>query len=712
MTGLAMIYPLLGWLFFSEFSGAGGRVAFWCASGAWMATVIATPPRERRAVMLAGIVATVGLMIALSAPIGKGLTFILCESGAIAIASFALSRLSVLQPGETKLVALAMIAGIAHALLLSPAGAWLLTGLEPGLGYATAWQYWISANIAGAFIAVPFIVLRLGRARQAERSQSGRLRLWGWAFLLCMFMSSMLIAISGGIRWNLETTMGWANYIPLICAVSVSLLWPTIGSVAATAALFILELVLLLTGTHLFGAAALSLGQSSQLRWYLAAVAILSSIVSALARELQATQYEISRWKARYESTVSSTPILHYDIDLQTSQVLWIGDTRRCFGAPSTQLSAIGDWVSQLHPKDRERFGHQLNSIAEGNDYAPDLRYRVLLENGNYVPLRHHVTGITAFEGTVLRVEGTVQAATTRTRGRLNLYRQASGTKDDANAEGVQRPAVLMIHGIGGSEHDFGPLYKALALHGFDPQPLTLPGHRGRPEDLLKVSAEDWIQAARERYHVLQQRYPVVHVMGISLGALIALEIVKTERVLSGKLVLLSSPIFIDGWAVPWYYALRFPLYKITVARRLITVDEEDPYGVKDERVRAIVAEKFARGESYHYPYVPLGCVQQIDRLRAMIRKTPPGIDCQTLLIHSHEDDLTSAKSAEWLQRHLGEDRTELVMLNNSYHMVCIDNDRKIVSENILRFLSANRADSAASSTMLHPAAQTHGATL
>ena len=652
--------------------------------------------------MLAGIAAAASLMIAISAPLGRALVFILVDSAAVFVASLTLSKLRTMKLRDTQLVTFTVVAGLSHALLLTPVGAWLFAALKPERSYSTAWLEWIGANIAGALIAVPFIVFRLGYNRQAGLDKNQSSRFWGWAFLLCMFLSAFFIATSGGIRWNLEATLGWYNYMPIICAVAVSLLWPTTGSVAATAALVVLELVLVLSGAHLFGAAALSLGQSSQVRWYLAALAILSSIVSALARELQGTLYEINRWKARYESSLSSTPVLHYDIDLQTSQVLWIGDTSRCFRLPATLLSTVEAWVARLHLKDRARLGDQLKSIIDGSDLTPDLRYRVSLEDGSYVPLLHRVTGITVFEGTVLRVEGTVQAATMRNRGRLNLYRQASGTKDNANAEGVQRPAVLMIHGIGGSEHDFGPLYKALALHGFDPQPLTLPGHRGRPEDLLKVSAEDWIQAARERYHALQQSYPVVHVMGISLGALIALEIVKTERILSGKLVLLSSPIFIDGWAVPWYYALRFPLYKIPAARRLIKVDEEDPYGIKDERIRTIVAEKFARGESYHYPYVPLGCVQQIDRLRAMIRNSPPGIDCQTLLIHAREDDLTSTKSAEWLQQHLGKDRTELVLLDNSYHMVCIDCDRKIVAESVLKFLSGNAADSLADSTAIY----------
>ena len=48
-----------------------------------------------------------------------------------------------------------------------------------------------------------------------------------------------------------------------------------------------------------------------------------------------------------------------------------------------------------------------------------------------------------------------------------------------------QRTGALLIHGLGGTEFDMGSLHKVLARAGVETHGVTLPGHAGRPEDLL-----------------------------------------------------------------------------------------------------------------------------------------------------------------------------------------------------------------------------------
>ena len=50
-------------------------------------------------------------------------------------------------------------------------------------------------------------------------------------------------------------------------------------------------------------------------------------------------------------------------------------------------------------------------------------------------------------------------------------------------------------------------------------------------------------------------------------------------------------------------------------------IEEEDPFGIKNEQLRAIVKAKFERGENFHYRWVPLECLRQVDRLRAIVMK-------------------------------------------------------------------------------------------
>jgi carboxylesterase len=153
--------------------------------------------------------------------------------------------------------------------------------------------------------------------------------------------------------------------------------------------------------------------------------------------------------------------------------------------------------------------------------------------------------------------------------------------------------------------------------------------------------------------------------------------------------VVLAAPIYIDGWATPWYRGLRPLLYGVPGLRQRMKIEEEDPFGIKNEQLRAIVKAKFERGENFHYRWVPLECLRQVDRLRAIVMKAAKKIPCPTLVVHAREDELTSLRSANFLVEAIGGGRARMVVLEDSYHMVCVDNDKEIVAKNVLEFFGA-----------------------
>ncbi|MGS1007399.1 alpha/beta hydrolase [Achromobacter anxifer] len=248
-----------------------------------------------------------------------------------------------------------------------------------------------------------------------------------------------------------------------------------------------------------------------------------------------------------------------------------------------------------------------------------------------------------------------------------------------------QRVGALLIHGLGGTEFDMGAMHRVLARAGVEPHGVTLPGHAGCPEDLLDVTVEDWMAVVTQRYRELCAQYEVLHVIGMCLGALLAVELCKRESHTRGALVSLSAPVFLDGWSTPWYRAVRYLVYRLPGLRRRIRVREEDPYGVKSELVRAFIKAGFARGDGFHYQWVPLACVRQVDRLRGMVRQGLERMRCPTLIMHAEEDELTSPRSARFLERRIPQ--STVVMLQDSYHMICVDQERDRVMRNVLGFL-------------------------
>ncbi|MDR3426150.1 MULTISPECIES: alpha/beta hydrolase [Silvimonas] len=251
----------------------------------------------------------------------------------------------------------------------------------------------------------------------------------------------------------------------------------------------------------------------------------------------------------------------------------------------------------------------------------------------------------------------------------------------------ANRVGVLLVHGLGGTQYDLGSLHKILKKAGVDTHTLTLPGHGTQPEDLLDVVAEDWLAAVEAQYHELAAQYETLHVMGMCLGSLIAVEVVKRVGHTKGKLIALAPPVFLDGWSTPWYRGLRYLVYKLPSLARKMKVVEEDPFGIKNDLVRAIVKAKFERGDNFHYAWVPLACIRQVDRLRSWVVQGLSAITCPTLVIHAREDELTSPRSAEFLVKEIGADHAQMIIVENSYHMICVDNDRDQVAIEVLRHL-------------------------
>ncbi len=256
-------------------------------------------------------------------------------------------------------------------------------------------------------------------------------------------------------------------------------------------------------------------------------------------------------------------------------------------------------------------------------------------------------------------------------------------------AQDATPDGVFLIHGLGGTQYDLGSMHKRLKNAGFVTHSLTLPGHGTTPEDLAGVAAEDWIDAVVAKYREVRDAHPRLHVMGMCMGALLAGVVAQRERHARGNLVLLAPPVYIDGWATPWYRGLRPLLYAIPGVGRTMKIEEEDPFGIKNEQLRAIVKAKFERGENFHYRWVPLECIRQVDRLRAILMKGAKQIPCPTLVVHAREDELTSLRSANFLVEQIGGGRARMVVLEDSYHMVCVDNDREIVAKNVLEFFGA-----------------------
>ena len=86
-----------------------------------------------------------------------------------------------------------------------------------------------------------------------------------------------------------------------------------------------------------------------------------------------------------------------------------------------------------------------------------------------------------------------------------------------SDAKGASPPAAppadasapdgaFLIHGLGGTQYDLGSMHKRLKNAGLVTHSLTLPGHGTKPEDLVHIKAEDWIEAVIAKYREIKDQ--------------------------------------------------------------------------------------------------------------------------------------------------------------------------------------------------------------
>ena len=154
-------------------------------------------------------------------------------------------------------------------------------------------------------------------------------------------------------------------------------------------------------------------------------------------------------------------------------------------------------------------------------------------------------------------------------------------------------------------------------------------------------------------------------------------------------LALYAPTIKLDGWSMPWYSAL-LRLVRPNNIYWEFDLPEHEPYGIKDERLRAFVVNSMLSGDSSEAGVfsTPLRCFANFNALVSVVKKKLGEITAPALIMHPRDDDIASLDNALYLQRKLG-GLVDVVVMDDSYHIITLDRQRHLVVERSLSFASA-----------------------
>ena len=251
------------------------------------------------------------------------------------------------------------------------------------------------------------------------------------------------------------------------------------------------------------------------------------------------------------------------------------------------------------------------------------------------------------------------------------------------------RTGALLLHGLGGTPVEMRFVALGLARAGITVSCPQLAGHSGGIEELKASTWQDWLASAQIELDRLRRHCDVVIVGGLSMGAVLALMLAAERKDDVDGVACYAPTLRLDGWGIPWYARL-FDLVPTKAIANWFDFAEREPYGVKDPRVRAIVAYAIESGDSSTAGMlsVPGGAMLELRYLAKAVRGRVAEIRQPTLLVHPREDDRANIENSFWLQRNLA-GNVDMVVLDDSYHVVTVDRQRHIVAERTVALAEA-----------------------
>lgn len=266
------------------------------------------------------------------------------------------------------------------------------------------------------------------------------------------------------------------------------------------------------------------------------------------------------------------------------------------------------------------------------------------------------------------------------------------------------RIGILLVHGLAGTPTELQSVGRHLNKYGFTVFCPLLAGHCTTESDLVATTWRDWAESASYAFERLYEHVDVLFVGGLSAGAVLALYLAgRYQEKVRGQ-VLYSTTLRYDGWSIPKArFLLPLVLHLPYIGRRY-SFKETFPYGVKNEKLRQRIVAHMHSGNAAEAGLfgTPGTSLRELWRMVAVVKKDMPAISSPTLLIHARNDDIASLGNALEVQRQIGGE-AGLMLLNDSYHLITIDQERHKVSKATAMF--CNRLLSAKEQQILKAAA-------
>lgn len=226
---------------------------------------------------------------------------------------------------------------------------------------------------------------------------------------------------------------------------------------------------------------------------------------------------------------------------------------------------------------------------------------------------------------------------------------------------------VLLSHGYTATTAEVRLFAKRLHEKGYSVAGPLLAGHGTRPEDLNRVTWQDWVASGEKVYEQLKSRCEHVFLGGESMGGLVAL-------VLAGRYPEVRGVM------------LYAPAIKLTISTadkvKLYLGSSFMPFAKRE----AMDASDKWQG---YDPELPTKGIVQLLRFQDAVIKMLPNVSQPILVLQGRKDKTVDASAGDIILRGVRSTIKEHHWMEGSAHPILLDGELDAVTELSLRFIES-----------------------